>query len=130
MEIATAVARTSTGIVVGGRASSAGSRNWDVLLQFINRNGELGERAVLDHNNAWNEVAGLRAVSQGVLVAATTQVNGQNGVWLFLFNSAGEIAWQAARAAPARAMTINSEERVVVVAAEGGKLKVQILRAE
>ena len=130
MEIVTAVARTSTGIVVGGRASSAGSRNYDVLLQFINRNGEPGERAVLDHNNAWNEVASIRAVSQGVLVAATTQVNGQNGVWLFLFNSAGEIAWQAARAAPAKAMTINSEERVVVVAVEGGKLKVQILRAE
>ena len=130
MEVVTAVARTPTGIVVGGRASSAGNRNYDVFLQFIDRNGDSGERAVLDHNNAWNEVGDLRATSQGVLVAATTQVNGQNGVWMFLFNAAGEIAWQAARAAPAKAMTISSDGRVVVVAAEGGKLKVQILRAE
>lgn len=129
-EIVTAVARTATGIVLGGRASSAGGRNYDVLLQFINRNGQSGERAVLDHNNVWNEVADLRATSDGVLVAATTQVNGQSGVWMFLFNSAGEVAWQAARAAPAKAMTINSQARVVVVAAEGGKLKIQILRAE
>lgn len=129
-EIVTAVARTATGIVVGGRASSAGGRNYDVLLQFIDRNGRSGERAVLDHNNVWNEVADLRATSDGVLVAATTQVNGQSGVWMFLFNSAGEVAWQAARAAPAKAMTINSQARVVVVAAESGKLKIQILRAE
>lgn len=130
MEVVTVIARTPSGIIVGGRASSTGSRNWDVFLQSIQRNGEAGERAVLDHNNAANEVRSLRTVPQGVLVAATTQVSGRDGVWVFLFNSAGEIVWEAARAAPSTAMAINSEERVVVVAVERGKLLVQVLRVE
>lgn len=130
MEVVTAMAPLGDGLVIGGRASSSGSRNWDVLLQTVRSNGELGSRTILDHNNAGNEIRSLRSVPEGVLVAATTRLGKDAAAWVFLFNAEGDVVWQAARAGPIEAMTITREGRIVAVGGGNGRLLVEVLRVQ
>jgi hypothetical protein len=125
-----AASRAGNRIVLAGSVRSIPSRASDVWLVWLDENGQQLETAAFDFNKTPDEGKAVFGNSDGsILVAATTRLDNESGIWLFRVDVMGDKTWEAVHPTFGTAFAFTKAGDLIVGGADGHRVFIKVFRS-